>query len=128
MLRLQGVVVAYDAACLWAVLVCGSCAVCKMTQRRKVLFDIQDVGMGVHTLHKSQMFSAIRLYPSIIPWCCARTRKSSLMQTLLHLVQAKSLQHAWPTTLATNCYKSVTHHSAHGYHGSSRYSILQSFR
>jgi len=43
MLRLQGIVVAYDAACLWAVLVCGSCAVCKMTQCRKVLFDIQDV-------------------------------------------------------------------------------------
>ena len=72
MLRLQGVVVAYDAACLWAILVCGSCAVCKMTQRRKVLFDIQDVGMGVHTLHKSQMFPAISAcilvsYPGAVP-------------------------------------------------------------
>ena len=59
MLRLQGVVVAYDAACLWAVLVCGSCAVCKMTQCRKVLFDIQDVGVGVHTLYTNPRCSLL---------------------------------------------------------------------
>ena len=51
MLCLERVVVSNDAAGLRPVLVCGSCAVCQVTQRWEVLLHIQDVGMGVHTLH-----------------------------------------------------------------------------
>ena len=61
MLRLERVVVANDATCFRTVLVSGCSAVCKMAQCWEVLLHIQDVGVGVHSLHagRSQLSSVL---------------------------------------------------------------------
>ena len=50
MLGFEGVVVAYDTACLRPVLGSGSSPMRQMAERREVLFHIQYVGVCVHTL------------------------------------------------------------------------------